>query len=152
MTCKWLTLAKSFAYGTPENRDGHSAHTGFCAPQHNDEDASCPHNASPANVCTCEVEDNLGWVLKWNEPKHDWQFDADGVERMGYEWVDAEDTYSIYEFDDSKGAFHVVCFDGEFIGTMSTLEEAKALAQREYAGIKIAFHGSRTEEEEGDQQ
>lgn len=118
-----------------------------CPPQHDPDNAACPHVTDPSAVCTCEVEDNLGWILRWDRAKRtSWGYheEQNQVMHPGKVWSDKEDNYSIFQADGTQ-QFRIVCEDGTPIATVGSLKEAKRIAQQEYAGISIAFYGSREE-------
>ena len=144
--CKWMKEAHNESLSYAESSKLMAKHPGSCPPQHDDERAECPHSTDPAGVCTCDLDDNLGWVLEW--PKRSKRYPAgerfDTKWGAGREWTDTEDNYTI-EQTDGTDKFRVICTDGTLVGEVASLEDAKALAQREYAGIMIIFHGSKAE-------
>lgn len=147
LTCKWIKAADAFPFGSEQRTIGYDTHL-CCPPQHDDDNAQCPHNIAPGNTCTCEVEGgNQGWELQWSRPYRRYKEgkNRDGSRYPGGKrWHDDDDNYDILQAD-GDDEFVVVCTDGTQIGTTKTLQEAKAVAQREYAGIQIAFHGSKEE-------
>lgn len=139
--CKWMNEARSLPYGSAESKAKWDAHTVSCPPQHDDDNAECPHNASPSGICKCEVEDNLGWELHWTRRWVSYEANP-GKHPAGRILTDSDGNYDICQ-DLNSQSFAVFCTDGTLIGEVDSLDEAKALAQREYAGIMIAMRGAK---------